>query len=86
MLFRSAIFAFSVLAVSVDNFSFETNFTAVAATLNNIGPGLAQVGPTQNFGGFSIFSKLILSFDMLAGRLELFPMLMIFYPKTWKNC
>lgn len=81
-----AIFAFSVLAVSVDNFSFETNFTAVAATLNNIGPGLAQVGPTQNFGGFSIFSKLILSFDMLAGRLELFPMLMIFYPKTWKNC
>ena len=79
------IYSFSMLIISIDGFSFETNFTAVAATLNNIGPGLDQVGPTSNFFGYSPVSKLILIFDMLAGRLELFPMLILFYPSTWKK-
>lgn len=74
-----------MLLVSLDNFDFETNFTAVAATLNNIGPGLAGVGPTQNFSAYAPFSKLVLIFDMLAGRLELLPMLILFYPKTWNR-
>ena len=78
-----AVFAFSVLFVSFNGFDFTTNFTAVAATLNNIGPGLELVGPTGNFGFFSPFSKYILMFDMLAGRLELFPMLLFFSPATW---
>ena len=79
------VFAFSTLLISIDNFSFTTNFTAVAATLNNIGPGLEAVGPTQNFAAFSGFSKIILTFDMLAGRLELFPLLILFFPNTWKK-
>ena len=62
-----------------------TNFTAVTATINNIGPGLGVVGPTGNFSGFSAFSKLVLMFDMLAGRLELFPILVLFSPATWKK-
>ncbi len=74
------IFAASMFLISLDSFSFETNFTAVAATLNNIGPGLAEVGPMSNFGGYSILSKMILIFDMLAGRLELFPMLIFLVP------
>lgn len=79
------IFFLSMLVISLDNFDLETNFTAVAATLNNIGPGLAGVGPTQNFGIFSNLSKIVLSFDMLAGRLELFPMLLLFLPSTWRR-
>lgn len=79
------IFSLSVLLVSVDGNDLVTNFTAVAATINNIGPGLSMVGPTQNFSHFSVFSKFILMFDMLAGRLELFPMLMLFHPKLWKE-
>ena len=79
------LYAASVLIISLDNFDFVSNFTAVAATLNNIGPGLGAVGPTCNFGGFSILSKLVLMFDMLAGRLELFPMLLLFSPSTWKK-
>lgn len=79
------LFSLSVIIVSLDNFDFETNFTAVAATLNNIGPGLAGVGPTKNFGSYSILSKIVLCFDMLAGRLELFPMLLLFAPSTWKR-
>lgn len=75
----------SVLLIGVDEYDFTTNFTAVAATLNNIGPGLELVGPTQNFSLFSGFSKFILMFDMLAGRLELFPMLIIFVPACWKK-
>ena len=75
----------SFLAVSLDNFSVTTNFTAVLACFNNIGPGLEQVGPTCNFSGFSDFSKLILSFDMLAGRLEIFPMLVLFSRSTWRR-
>lgn len=77
------LFAFSVLLISFNGFDLTTNFTAVAATLNNIGPGLELVGPTGNFGFFSSFSKYVLMFDMLAGRLELFPMLLFFSPSTW---
>ena len=62
-----------------------TNLTASLACINNIGPGLDFVGPTQNFADFSVFGKLILSFDMLAGRLELFPMLILFTPSTWRK-
>ena len=80
-----AIFSLSILVLSFDRFSFETNFSAVAATLNNIGPGLGSVGPTCNYGGFSVLSKIILIFDMVAGRLELFPMLLLFYPGTWRK-
>lgn len=79
------IYFISLLLISIDNFSFTTNFTAVAATLNNIGPGLEMVGPTQNFSHFSHFSKYVLMFDMLAGRLELFPMLILFHPSCWKK-
>ena len=79
------IFTVSVLLVSLDGYSMTTNFTAVAATFNNIGPGLEGVGPTANFGFYSSFSKLVLTFDMLAGRLELFPMLLLFAPETWKK-
>ncbi|MBQ6893225.1 MAG: TrkH family potassium uptake protein [Clostridia bacterium] len=77
------IFAISVLLISVEGHDTTTCFTAVAATINNIGPGLSMVGPTQNFGFFSDYSKLILIFDMLVGRLELFPMLMLFNPCVW---
>ena len=79
------IFSLSVLLVSIDGNDLVTNFTAVAATINNIGPGLSMVGPTQNFSHFSGFSKYILMFDMIAGRLELFPLLMLFHPELWKE-
>ena len=80
-----AVFFFSMLLISADNFDFTTNFSAVAATLNNIGPGLSLVGPTRNFGDYSAFSKFILMFDMLAGRLEIFPMLLMLRPATWRK-
>ena len=73
----------SFLLISVDEFSVTTNLTAVLACFNNIGPGLEAVGPTCNFGGFSIFSKLVLILDMLAGRLEIFPILILFSRTTW---
>ncbi|MDF2483893.1 MAG: putative rane protein [Herbinix sp.] len=79
------IFAVSVLIVSLDNFDFTSSFTAVAATINNVGPGLEVVGPIGNFGGFSILSKFVMMFDMLCGRLEVFPMLLLFNPKNWKK-
>lgn len=79
------IFGLSLIMISLDNMDFTTNFTAVAATINNIGPGLGGVGPVSNFGGFSAFSKLVLCFDMLAGRLEIFPMLVLFSAHTWKK-
>ena len=75
----------SVLLVSVDNQDFTTNFTAVLTTLNNVGPGLAKVGPIENFFHFSYFSKLVLSMDMLVGRLEILPMLMLFAPQVWRK-
>lgn len=80
-----SIFVLSVLCISFEGYDLITNFTAVSATFNNIGPGLALVGPTENFGMFSIFSKYVLMFDMLAGRLELFPLLLLFYPRTWQG-
>ena len=79
------VFAVSVLLVSIENYGLVTNFTAVAATINNIGPGLELVGPTANFAFFSPFTKIVLIFDMIAGRLELFPMLVLFFPGTWKK-
>ena len=79
------IFAVSVLLVSIENKDLVTNFTAVAATFNNIGPGLSLVGPMSNFGHFTDFTKYILMFDMLAGRLEIFPMLLLFCPAVWKR-
>jgi len=71
------IFALSLLIVSLDNYDFTTSFTAVAATLNNIGPGLGVVGPMGNYSDFSVLSKFVMMFDMLAGRLEIFPILML---------
>ena len=79
------IFAVSVLLVSIENKDLVTNFAAVAATFNNIGPGLSLVGPMANFGHFTDFTKYILMFDMLAGRLEIFPMLLLFCPAVWKR-
>lgn len=79
------IFAASMLIISIEGKDMTTNFTAVAATINNIGPGLELVGPTQNFGGFSVLSKIVLMFDMLAGRLELFPLLIMFHPIAIKE-
>ena len=80
-----AVFVVSLLLISIDNLDFTTNFTAVAATLNNIGPGLSMVGPTRNFSVYSNLSKLVLTFDMLLGRLEIFPILILFSPYTWKR-
>jgi len=79
------IFVTSVLLISLEGYDFLTNFSSVAATINNIGPGLSLVGPSGNFGFFSDFSKLVFVFDMLAGRLEVFPMLVLFAPMTWKK-
>ncbi|MCI5945076.1 MAG: TrkH family potassium uptake protein [Eubacterium sp.] len=79
------IFCVSTFLVSLEGNDLITNFTAVAATINNIGPGLALVGPAQNFGFLTAFSKYVLMFDMLAGRLELFPLLILFHPRLWKD-
>lgn len=79
------IFTTSLLLVTIEGHDLVTNFTAVAATINNIGPGLSLVGPTCNFGFFNNFTKYILMFDMLAGRLELFPLLILFTPKVWSK-
>ncbi len=75
----------SMLIVSLDNFSTDTTITSVLSCLNNIGPGLDLVGPMGNFGSFSILSKIVLSLDMLFGRLEIFPMLFLFSPKAWQK-
>ena len=80
------IILFGVFAViSLDGFSIETNFSAVLCTFNNIGPGLEAVGPTCNFSAYSDLSNLVLSWAMLAGRLEIFPMLILFSGGTWKK-
>jgi trk system potassium uptake protein TrkH len=79
------LYVVSVLIISYDDFDFTTNFSAVAATINNIGPGFHKVGPAGNFSGFSALSKIVLIFDMIAGRLELFPILLLFSPSTWKK-
>ncbi len=79
------IFGVSLLLISFDEFTLETNFSAIAATINNIGPGLGLVGPTSNYMFFSPISKVVLIIDMLAGRLELFPILLLMIPSTWRS-
>ncbi len=80
-----SLFVLSVFIISFENNDLVTSFTAVAATINNIGPGLSLVGPSRNFGFLSDLSKYVLIFDMLAGRLELFPLLILFNPTMWKE-
>lgn len=77
------LFVLSVLLISLEGHDLVTSFTSVAACLNNIGPGLGKVGPTGNFGFYSVPAKLLLSFDMLAGRLDIFPMLVLCAPAVW---
>lgn len=79
------IFVISLLIVSLEDIDLVSTFTAVATTFNNVGPALGFAGPTSNFSGFSALSKSVMIFDMLAGRLEVFPMLMLLYPPLWKE-
>ena len=79
------LFALLLFFITFEGMDLVSSFTAVAATFNNIGPGLGVVGPTCNFAGLSVFGKWVLIFAMLAGRLELFPMLMLFHPTLWKD-
>ncbi len=81
----AALCLFSVLVITLDEHDLETTVTAVLACINNIGPGLGMVGPAGNFSFFSPLSKLVLSFDMLLGRLEIFPMLLLFMPSVWRR-
>ena len=81
----TALYCLFLFLISFEGMDLTSSFTAVAATFNNIGPGLGAVGPTCNFGGLTVFSKWVLSFAMLAGRLEIFPMLMVFHPTLWKD-
>lgn len=80
-----AIFVLSILIIALEEKDFITNFTAVTATLNNMGPGLSLVGPSQNYGHFTDLSKWVFIFNMLAGRLELFPLLIMFHPSIWHD-
>jgi trk system potassium uptake protein TrkH len=75
----------SFLLVSLDGFSVTTNISAVLSCANNIGPGFEAVGPNCNYALYSVFSKIVLIFDMLAGRLEIFPILVLFSASTWKK-
>ena len=79
------LFVASTLLISVDGFSVETNISAVLACINNIGPGLGAAGPASNFADYSIFSKIILTVIMLAGRLEIFPIILLFKSEAWKR-
>ncbi len=79
------ILSCSILLLSLDGFDLTTTTTAVIACINNIGPGLGEVGPVGNYAAFSDFGKILLSFNMLAGRLEIFPILVLFYPRTWSR-
>ncbi len=79
------ILSISILLLSLDGFDLTTTTTAVIACINNIGPGLGEVGPVGNYSAFSDFGKILLSFNMLVGRLEIFPMLLLFYPRTWSK-
>lgn len=85
MMVYLAVMVLSMVVVSIDNFDLTTVSTAVITALNNIGPGLGMVGPTGNFSEFSVLSKLVLTFDMLAGRLELFSMIAVFMPSVWRR-
>lgn len=79
------IMILSIIIVSIDNFDFATTFSGVLTTINNVGPGISQVGPVENFHKFSALSKIIFSFDMLVGRLEIFPYLLILSPDLWRR-
>ena len=79
------IVSISVLLVALDRFDFETSFSAVAATFNNIGPGFGAAGPASNYADFSALSKCVMIFDMLAGRLEVFPIILLINPRFWKE-
>lgn len=79
------IIGISALILTIDNFDFTTTVTAVVTCINNVGPGLAAVGPVENFADFSCLSKLVLSANMLIGRLEIFPIMILFMPSTWKK-
>ncbi|HIZ81948.1 MAG TPA: TrkH family potassium uptake protein [Candidatus Mediterraneibacter pullistercoris] len=85
--FASYIFVLiaSVLIVSIDNFDFATSFSGVLTTINNVGPGISKVGPVENFHMFSPLSKIVFSFDMLVGRLEIIPFLIILSPDLWRK-
>lgn len=85
MLAYFIITAAAILLISLDGMNFETNFTAVAACLNNIGPGLGGVGPVENYSAFSWFSKLVLTLSMLIGRLEIYPILLLFTTSVWRK-
>lgn len=75
----------TTILISINGFDFTTTFTSVLATLNNTGPGMNIVGSTGNYAGFSVFSKIVFCFNMLAGRLELYPFLLIFIPAAWRK-
>lgn len=79
------IFILSVLLVSLNDFDFATTLSGVLATLNNVGPGIAAVGPIENFSAFSDLSKIVFCLDMIIGRLEIFPFLMLFSPNLWRK-
>ena len=79
------IIVISYLLISLDGYSIGTNLSAVLCCFNNIGPGMEAVGPTCNFGHMSDLSKTILSIDMLAGRLEIFPILVLLSRSAWKR-
>ena len=79
------VFVTSVLLISINGADFTTNVTSVIATVGNVGPGLSKVGPVMNYGFFSTFSKIVFIFDMLAGRLEFYPMLLLLIPSTWRK-
>ncbi len=79
------LFVASIICLSFEDHDMITNFSAVLASVNNIGPGLGMVGPSQGYDFFTGFNKFVLMFDMIAGRLELFPLLMLLYPPTWKG-
>ena len=81
----ACVLVLSILLVAIDNKDFATTFSSVLTCIGNVGPGIAEVGPSGNFSAFSPLSKLVLSFDMLAGRLELFPMLMLFTVSAWRR-
>ncbi len=80
-----AVFVASLVIISIEGRDLVTNFTSVAATIGNVGPGLSGVGPTMNYGSFSVLSKFVLIFDMLVGRLEFYPILLLLLPSTWRK-
>jgi trk system potassium uptake protein TrkH len=85
MLIYFLLLAGFTLALSLDGLDFETTFASVVSCMNNVGPAMNLTGPTSNYTCFSTFGKLLLSFAMLFGRLELFPMMMLFIPSAWRK-